>query len=134
MKRREGLMSIGIAIIILLFSIVAAMVIYNISSNLYKTVIRLDEGKELQYRRIIIMSLKNVTDRFHNDILADETNVSTFTFTFSKCGEVPDSFPATISVATASVTVKDKSFGFLELFTKPPELDTYGIVVQYDRN
>ena len=155
MKRRQGLMSIGIALILLIFSLIATMVISNISSNLYKNIIEMDEGKESQYRRIVIMSLKNVADYFDNNRSTDYLNTITpspFNFSFSlskdlvKNPETDDfpaktyDFPATATLAATNVSSSPSSpkrFYFVELYTNrevDPYDEDYGIVVQYNQN
>jgi len=146
MRRRKGLMSIGIAIIMLLFSLIAAMVISNISSNLYKNIIVMDEGKELQYRRIVVMSLKNAADAKKSEIINHSTVTSAVNFTFSLSENLVknptnNSFPArtwtfraTATLAASNVTIPstDATFSFVELYTKHPnDNENYGIVVQY---
>lgn len=144
MKRRNGIMSIGIAIIMLLFSLIAAMVISNISSNLYKNIIVMDEDKELQYRRIVIMSLKNAADAKIANIISNATDTTTVSFTFSLSENLAknptnDSFPAytwnfpsTATVAATSVQTQNGTFDFVELYTKhKDDEENYGIVVQY---
>jgi len=140
MKQRNALMSIGIALIMLIFSLVAAMVISNISSNLYKNIIVMDEGKELQYRRIVVMSLKNAADYIDNNYSFDSiTSPAKINFTFSLSEALIKNsnnnlldFPATASVAATGVQTQSGNFDFVELFTKYEKDDeNYGIVVQY---
>jgi len=140
MKNRNGLMSIGIALIMLIFSLIAAMVISNISSNLYKNIIVMDEGRELQYRRIIVMSLKNASDYIDTNYSFDNIqspSTNDFLFTLSEGlvknpNSIPLTFPATASVAATGVQTQSGTFDFIELFTKHKDDDeNYGIVVQY---
>jgi len=150
MKRRKGLMSIGIAIIMLLFSLIAAMVISNISSNLYKNIIVMDEGKELQYRRIVVMSLKNAADEVHATKTQNQLNAITvpenldFTFALSKDlvrNPQTESFPATVVLFPATATLAatevftgNATLNYFELYTKHEnDSENYGIVVQYEK-
>jgi len=150
MRQRNGLMSIGIALIMLIFSLVAAMVISNISSNLYKNIVAMDEDKELQYRRIVVMSLKNAADKVHNEKTQTELNDITddftrnFTFLLSKdLVKNPDSdtfpatvlsFPATATLAATAITTSNATLNFFELYTKhKDDAENYGIVVQYNK-
>lgn len=150
MRRRSGIMSIGIALIMLIFSLVAATVISNISSNLYKKIVVMDEDKELQYRRIVVMSLKNAADYIDDNFnIEDITEPSTMNFSFAVSEALvrsPQSdtfpaytwtFPATASLAASNVTVTSPAatFSFVELYTKhSSDTEDYGIVVQYDQN
>jgi len=150
MKRRNGIMSIGIAIIMLLFSLIAAMVISNISSNLYKNIIVMDEDKELQYRRIVIMSLKNALDEIHQVKTQDQLNAIAvpknldFTFALSKDlmkNPQTDSFPATVLLFPATATLAatevftgSATLNYVELYTKyEKDEENYGIVIQYEK-
>jgi len=95
MCKRHGIMSMGIALIILLFSLIAAMVLTNISSNLYKNIVKLGEGREIQYRKIVVQSLYNAFE------IVDLTSLSpgetkSYSFTFQTNEQVtPLTFPAT---------------------------------------
>lgn len=154
MKKRTALMSIGIALIILIFSLITAMVITNISSNLYKNIIKMDVRKESQYKRVVILSLKNGMDysydqqpQSHFDSLTEDslTWSGDFKFILSE-GLAPTSestidFPASITLAATQVetsTEEATKLNFFELYTKPDltnfdySEDIYGIVVQYD--
>ncbi|MDN5360629.1 MAG: hypothetical protein PWQ84_1692 [Thermotogaceae bacterium] len=141
MRRRKGIISISIAIIMLLFSLIATMVISNISSNLYKNIVVMDEDKELQYRRIVVMSLKNAADAKKEKIIKSTTTTSMVNFTFSLSEGLmknpdknPFTFPATATVAATNVRVPstEATFSFVELYTKHEnDTENYGIVVQY---
>ena len=105
----------------------------------------MDEGKELQYRRIVVMSLKNGAD-YVNDTNPDQFDSvpkqSPVTFDFDLSEKLQHSatnslfFPATAVVAATNVEASGENYTFVELFTKPPdeESDIYGIVVQYKEN
>ena len=145
MPKRSGLMSIGIALIILLFTMIAAMVIYNISSNLYKNMIKMDERrKESQYKKTVILSLKNVTDYinsvgtidgtdtqiyFNNLSDSDRKESVDFSFRLSSglvggSEDVPFPartivFPATVTLSATTIETGSATLNFFELFTKP---------------
>ena len=129
----------------LLFSLIAAMVISNISSNLYKNIIVMDEDKELQYRRIVIMSLKNAADSISATIENKSGSFSRdFTFALSKDlmkNPQTDSFPATVLLFPATATLAatevftgSATLNYVELYTKYEKDDeNYGIVIQYEK-
>lgn len=138
------MISTAIALILLIFSLIATMVISNISSNLYKNIVDMDEGKELQYRRIVVMSLKNAADYVSGSGIGGIPDFSTINFTFSLSKDLvknPESetfpatiltFPATATLAATSVKTLNGTWDFVELYTRPPEAEEdYGIVVQY---
>ena len=60
--RRRGFMSVGLAILMLVFSLIAAAVITNIGSNLIKTSVEMGKGQEENFSRIAIISMKNMLD------------------------------------------------------------------------
>jgi ABC-type transport system involved in multi-copper enzyme maturation permease subunit len=139
-KKRKALMSIGIALILLIFSIVAVTVISNLSSNLIKNISEMDIGKEDQYKRVVIRSLQNILE---NDVYDYSTfsvdNYSSTIFKYSLSREMVKgsnngliiNFPAT------ALFISDDSAYFFELYTEPSTstsgnlLDTYGIVLQF---
>jgi hypothetical protein len=128
MYRKNGLMSIGIALIMLIFSLVAAMVLSNISSNLYKTIVKMSEGKEHQYSRIVVESLYNGVGKVNLDDLTEgATETFDFTFLSNEQSANPITFPATVEFIE-----KVEANYFVKLFTRhPSETDMYGIVAQY---
>lgn len=159
MINRKGLMSIGIALIMLIFSLIVAMVITNISSNLYKNIIRIDERKESQYKRVVIMSLKNTTDYINEDVQKPQSyfnnlteaertiSFDDFKFIYSDpLFQETINFPATVTVAATYVTTTEDEdtakLNFFELYTLPDledagfdyTEDEYGIIIQYESN
>jgi hypothetical protein len=127
MCKRHGIMSMGIALIILLFSLIAAMVLTNISSNLYKNIVKLGEGREIQYRKIVVQSLYNAFE------IVDLTSLSpgetkSYSFTFQTNEQVtPLTFPAT----AVFIEQVDSNY-FVKLYTREPSKeDMYGIIAQY---
>lgn len=101
----------------------------------------MDEDKELQYRRIVVMSLKNAADAKKEKIIKSTTTTSMVNFTFSLSEGLmknpdknPFTFPATATVAATNVRVPstEATFSFVELYTKHEnDTENYGIVVQY---
>jgi|GEM_PF-2614106 len=159
MINRKGLMSIGIALIMLIFSLIVAMVITNISSNLYKNIIRIDERKESQYKRVVIMSLKNTTDYINEDVQKPQSYFNNLTeaertipfddfnfFYSDPLFQETINFPATVTVAATYVTTTEDEdtakLNFFELYTLPDlegagfdyTEDEYGIIIQYESN
>ncbi len=160
MRKSPGLMTIGIALIMLIFSLITAMVITNISSNLYKNIIKMDVRKESQYKRVVILSLKNAMDYSHGlntingkdrqdyyDDLTEASQTWSREFKFILSEDLSPTnealsidFPASVTLAATNVetsTQEATKLNFFELYTKPDLInfdydeDIYGIVVQY---
>jgi len=110
----------------------------------------MDEDKELQYRRIVIMSLKNALDEIHQVKTQDQLNAIAvpknldFTFALSKDlmkNPQTDSFPATVLLFPATATLAatevftgSATLNYVELYTKyEKDEENYGIVIQYEK-
>jgi hypothetical protein len=107
--------------------LIAAMVLTNISSNLYKNIVKLGEGREIQYRKIVVQSLYNAFE------IVDLTSLSpgetkSYSFTFQTNEQVtPLTFPAT----AVFIEQVDSNY-FVKLYTREPSKeDMYGIIAQY---
>ena len=89
MIRRRGVLFIGLAIIMLLFSLIAAAVIANIGSNLFKSMSKMGQGQEKNYTRIVVQSVDNglgylVQENLTVDMVGATSNIPPKTF-FFKC-------------------------------------------------
>ena len=86
MIRRRGVLFIGLAIIMLLFSLIAAAVIANIGSNLFKSMSKMGQGQEKNYTRIVVQSVDNGLGYLPNNLMevGATSNIPPKTF-FFKC-------------------------------------------------
>ncbi len=137
-------MSIGIAVMLLIFTIIAATVISNISSNLIKNISEMDVGKEEQYRRIVIMSLKNaIKDANYTGLgIMDHATVN-FVYAVSeglaknKSGGLVIDYPASATLISTDTEIgKATTLYFFEVYTEPSlsttgnATESYGIILQ----
>jgi hypothetical protein len=87
MRRRIGLMSIGLAIVMLLFSLIATIILTNVGRNLIKAAVDMGKGQEEAYTRIVIQSVKNGLSKFSDDfgdLKLEALDESNFLFEISK--------------------------------------------------
>ncbi len=81
MKLRNGIIYITLAVILLVFSTMAAIYVHNMSKDLYKSQSQALKVKTLQYAKIAIISMKNWVDQAGiesgADVLSGQTVSST---------------------------------------------------------
>jgi len=146
-KKRKGMMSLGIAMWMLLFSLIAGTVIYSLSSNLMASIRKLDVGKEERYSRIVMKSMVNGLEAISLDDLGvntADTSLSSnttvrFTFIFGS-GLVPAAASARITFTTDATIVLDGEEKVFDIFTLPapvtepgrPYEEGEGIIIQVD--
>src|SRR6056297_1821388 len=75
MKKRNGMMSIGLAIVMLLFSLIATIILTNVGRNLIKASVDMGKGQEEDYTRVVVQSMKNGLDEHYQLGILDDLEV-----------------------------------------------------------
>jgi uncharacterized membrane protein YhiD involved in acid resistance len=60
MKRRNGVVALGLAIIFMVFTIVIIFLVQNVSNNFYKTKLQVIETKSEQFTKAFLVSAANI--------------------------------------------------------------------------
>ena len=139
MIRRRGVLFIGLAIIMLLFSLIAAAVIANIGSNLFKSMSKMGQGQEKNYTRIVVQSVDNGLGYLPNNLMevGATSNIPTETF-FFKCSTYLCDNPVLARfdvAATFSATTSTNDRNVFEVLTweSSPTGNKEGVVILADR-
>jgi len=139
-KKRKGMMSLGIAMWMLLFSIIAGTVIYSLSANLMASIRKLDLGKEERYSRIVMKSMVNGLEAINRENLgvyyASDTSQSSsttvdFRFVFGS-GLAPSPQIATITFSTCSTMVLNDDVEVFDILTTPSTVTEQGSLYQHE--
>ena len=151
-KKRKGMLSLGIAMWMLLFSLIAGTVIYNLSANLMGSIRKLDVGKEERYSRIVMKSMVNgleAIDRqdlgVHEDPSLNSHTRLVFRFAFGSglnpftAGANQTQVVTFTTTATMVLDDDDNDVEVFDIFTKPSRVtehgrpeDGEGIIIQVD--
>ena len=135
MRRRIGLMSIGLAIVMLLFSLIATIILTNVGRNLIKAAVDMGKGQEEAYTRIVVQSMKNGLDGHSGsfgdlEIEAVLNSVPDFSFVISSDLNAEDDAELSIGFDTVAILLATKTIaGDMSIFDIQTEADhsTHGL-------
>jgi len=136
MGKRKGLMSIGLAIVMLLFSLIATIILTTVGRNLIKTSVDMGKGQEEAYTRVVIQSMANALDKHSGsfgDLELEVRNGSLPDFTFIVSGDLNANDGGELSIGfdttadlIATPTVDGNTKYVFEAYTKA-DFSTYGL-------
>jgi len=138
MKKRKGFFTIILAVMMLIFSTLATVFINEMSENLLKTSVKLDEGKEDRYNKIVMKSIENSIG-YLGTISGNDSYTSTYTLTipFSQAHRTA-STTIYFTVKTENLDTEEETQGFIEVnITQSTQttssIENYGTIISYKK-